>query len=291
MTEEDVLERFDKYGEAIRKLKQKLGERDEAIGRLESDIQKAQETSQTTQENYETFRERTKKTIVHLVEDVIEPMEKRLNTPQRGDVKTLEELVHLKEEKDKLINQISTMGSERIYLVQSADRLNNENLALREQIEEKDQIIRGHLNSIGVLQSEKEILQSSINAMQNKIAQLEAELQKVSERVGPNIIKRDVIEVFPYKFATLQKETMSKVLDFVDALFENVDEREDTMLLNDALKAAKKVGLSDHEYEVFTKRFNDMKVNGMPLIGFDNGIAHSTFKPDWIKQYISTLTR
>lgn len=291
MTEEDVLERFDKYGEAIRKLKQKLGERDEAIGRLESDIQKAQETSQTTQENYETFRERTKKTIVHLVEDVIEPMEKKLNTPQRGDVKTLEELVHLKEERDNLLNQISTMGSERIYLAQSAEKLNNENLALREQIEEKDQIIRGHLNSIGVLQSEKEILQSAVNTMQNKIAQLEAELQKVSERVGPNIIKRDVIEVFPYKFATLQKETMSKVLDFVDALFENVDEREDTMLLNDALKAAKKVGLSDHEYEVFTKRFNDMKVNGMPLIGFDNGIAHSTFKPDWLKQYISTLTR
>ena len=159
MTEKDVLERFDKYGDAIRKLKQKLEERDEAIGKLENDFQKSQEANQAAQENYETFRERTKKTIVHLVEDVIEPMEKKLNTPQRGDVKTLEELVHLKEEKDRLLNQISTMGSERIYLVQSADKFQNEVLALKEQLEDKDQIINGHLNSISVLQTESYVSQ------------------------------------------------------------------------------------------------------------------------------------
>ena len=84
---------------------------------------------------------------------------------------------------------------------------------------------------------------------------------------------------------------MSKVLDFVDFLFENVDEREDTMLLGDVIKCAKKANLSEKELDVFMRRFNEMKVNGLPIIGFDNGIAHSTFKPDWIKQYISTLTR
>ena len=50
---------------------------------------------------------------------------------------TAEYIKKLEEENRNLQNQISTMGSERLYLIQTADRLQKEVLFLKEQIGEK----------------------------------------------------------------------------------------------------------------------------------------------------------
>ena len=277
MTEEEVLERFDKYGNAIRTLKQKLvglenikSALDIAVSDSHSDNEALQRENSELKTGQDVFRDKTYKTIKHLVEDIIEPMEKEINTPKRGDVQALGEVAKLKEEILALNNTLTTLNSEK-------ERLDLENISLKEQIEEKDTTILRMTNEIGVKDTE--------------LTQIKGELSKLKEELTPKVIKRNGAETFPYKFANLQKETMSRVLDFVDCLFENVEEKDGTMILSDVFKAAQKANLSDKELEVFTRRFNEMKVNGFPVIGFDNNIAHSTFKPDWIKQYISTLTR
>lgn len=277
MTEEEVLERFDKYGNAIITLKKKLEEKTQENINLESVKSALDIAISNLKKEQETFKEKTYQTIKYLVENVIEPMEKEINTPKRGNVQALEELARLKEDNQMLNDTLTTLGSEKEYLAQSCEHFNEENLSLKEQIEDKDTIIAGLKNEIGVKTSE--------------IEKLNADIAKLKEEMAPKIIKRNGAEVFPYKFASLQKETMSKVLDFVDCLFENVNEKDGTMILSDVYKAAQKANLSDKELEVFTRRFSEMKVNGQPVIGFDNGIAHTVFKSDWIKQYISTLTR
>lgn len=111
MTEKEVLEKFDIYGNAIKKLKDKvavLNSEKEANSSLCFELNN--ELSRLNKE-YSSFKEKTLNTIKYLVEGVIEPKERVASESSQDEISVLEETIaQLKMaivEKDRVIKEKS----------------------------------------------------------------------------------------------------------------------------------------------------------------------------------------
>jgi serine/threonine protein kinase len=196
MTEEEVLERFDKYGNAIITLKKKLEEKTQENTNLES-VKSALDIAISNLENEQkAFKEKTYQTIKYLVENVIEPMEKEINTPKRGNVQALEELARLKEDNQMLNDTLTTLGSEKEYLAQSCEHFNEENFiklqkdnnTFNDKIDEFKFILDEELKNKGLDSTTIDLLIKMLELDPNKRINIEKAINHEYFKVEPKMM-------------------------------------------------------------------------------------------------------
>lgn len=262
MTEKEVLSKFESYKTAILKLKDKVKSQDTLIQdttkkleeeraafnfkinelneQIENDTNVILEHNKTfakLSSEYTLFKEQTKSTLKHLVEDVIEKQENQIESLKKVTTKDLEYI----DEIEALKRQVEN---------------------LKNAIVEKDKIIKSKDNELDKLNSSNEI-------------SLETDKHEEYRR---------------YKFGRTTPTVMAKLLQFIDALFENIVDQESIIYLNQPEDCKTKLDLTNKEYEIFLNRLMGIKVNGKALIEVLDNRYIANFKDDWIKQYVSTIT-
>ena len=91
-----------------------------------------------------------------------------------------------------------------------------------------------------------------------------------------------------YRLGRTTEEILKRALKFIDELYFNVNEEGSVVYLNNEKSAKEKAGLSDREFDVFIDRLTTIKYDNEPLIKKEDDRYVSSFKKNFIKEWVSS---
>ena len=214
-------------------------------------------------EKYLSLKEKTYKTIKHLVEDVIEKQEI--------------ELAKLEAEKLELNNKIKLQEVSITGLTKDNVELKRELDILKEKLDatKKEEVAVKEVKRTSL----DDFIDSTIPVPKDTAAANLRPIKRVSE-ITENTI--------PYNFGRTSKEIMDKVLLLIDELFNNVTlNNNNEYPLNNPLLSADRINMDRVTLNTVMSRLTAMTYNNVPLLVYKGNMYYATIDKDIIKNYIS----
>lgn len=146
---------------------------------------------------------------------------------------------------------------------------------IKEDLEKKNTELAASLNRIYNKEASEEPQRVITNVPQEQ--KQESKVVKGTENFNFGITSRTVID---------------KLIDFINEIYKNAIKSDDGSfyILPNLRQAKEKVSLTDHEYEVFISRLQEMEgPNGMPLLVIVENKARTYFEKGWMIQYVSSI--
>ena len=214
-------------------------------------------------EKYLSLKEKTYKTIKHLVEDVIEKQEIAL--------------AKLEAEKLELNNKIKLQEVSITGLTKDNVELKRELDILKEKLDatKKEEVAVKEVKRTSL----DDFIDSTIPVPKDTAAANLRPIKRVSE-ITENTI--------PYNFGRTSKEIMDKVLLLIDELFNNVTlNNNNEYPLNNPLLSADRINMDRVTLNTVMSRLTAMTYNNVPLLVYKGNMYYATIDKDIIKNYIS----
>jgi len=214
-------------------------------------------------EKYLNLKEKTYKTIKHLVEDVIEKQEI--------------ELAKLEAEKLELNNKIKLQEVSITGLTKDNVELKKDLNILKEKLDatKKEEVAVKEVKRTSL----DDFIDSTIPVPEDSAAANLRPVKRVSE-ITENTI--------PYNFGRTSKEIMDKVLLLIDELFNNVTlNNNNEYPLNNPLLSADRINMDRVTLNTVMSRLTAMTYNNVPLLVYKGNMYYATIDKDIIKNYIS----
>ena len=214
-------------------------------------------------EKYLSLKEKTYKTIKHLVEDVIEKQEIAL--------------AKLEAEKLELNNKIKLQEVSITGLTKDNVELKRELDILKEKLDatKKEEVAVKEVKRTSL----DDFIDSTIPVPKDTAAANLRPIKRVSE-ITENTI--------PYNFGRTSKEIMDKVLLLIDELFNNVTlNNNNEYPLNNPLLSADRIDMDRVTLNTVMSRLTAMTYNNVPLLVYKGNMYYATIDKDIIKNYIS----
>lgn len=214
-------------------------------------------------EKYLSLKEKTYKTIKHLVEDVIEKQEIAL--------------AKLETEKLELNNKIKLQEVSITGLTKDNVELKRELDILKEKLDatKKEEVAVKEVKRTSL----DDFIDSTIPVPKDTAAANLRPIKRVSE-ITENTI--------PYNFGRTSKEIMDKVLLLIDELFNNVTlNNNNEYPLNNPLLSADRINMDRVTLNTVMSRLTAMTYNNVPLLVYKGNMYYATIDKDIIKNYIS----
>lgn len=214
-------------------------------------------------EKYLSLKEKTYKTIKHLVEDVIEKQEIAL--------------AKLEAEKLELNNKIKLQEVSITGLTKDNVELKRELDILKEKLDatKKEEAAVKEVKRTSL----DDFIDSTIPVPKDTAAANLRPIKRVSE-ITENTI--------PYNFGRTSKEIMDKVLLLIDELFNNVTlNNNNEYPLNNSLLSADRINMDRVTLNTVMSRLTAMTYNNVPLLVYKGNMYYATIDKDIIKNYIS----
>lgn len=217
----------------------------------------------------------------------------------------------LNEEKDKIAEEkqiaLESTWKEQNILSTELEEKNNEIQRLLGQIsgltQEMDALKAKNIEverleaSIQELTSTKEDLEkknTELTTTLNRIYNTKPAKEEAPQRVITNApaASKTVKGAENFNFGVTSRTVIDKLIDFINEIYKNAIKSADGSFytLPNLRQAKEKVNLTDHEYEVFISRLQEMEgPNGMPLLVIVENKARTYFEKNWIIQFVSSI--
>ena len=289
MTEEQVIKCLESFKNSIIELKDKLAIKEQDIFNIKKYNEMLLSENETLKERLDAHArdDKLKDNELSKALQNVDDMSAKFSSYKLSSEEKIAEL-------EKQINILKTESNE------DDRKLLEEMRAKKDSYKEKYNKEVEHSNSlISIIENNEREFENRLNDKDAEVEKIKATYKKSTEQLTTNI-KRLEKELETYKsadmttqvvcrFGKTTKEIMKKVYDFISYLYTGTNDTDNVITLNNPEKAKKELKLSDKEVSVFIDRLKSMKAGVHPLIFEADSTLKTTFKEEWLKDYISEI--
>lgn len=163
------------------------------------------------------------------------------------------------------------------------EKSNNQLLVAENAIVKANELIKKDRNKIKELSDKNKSLLLEVSSLKEENTSLKNKKQEDATEKDSSISKA----THNYRLGRTTEEILKRALKFIDELYFNVNEEGNIVYLNNEKSAKEKAGLSDREFDVFIDRLTTIKYDNEPLIKKEDDRYVSSFKKNFIKDWVS----
>lgn len=164
-----------------------------------------------------------------------------------------------------------------------AKNSNSQLLAAENAIIKANELIKKDRETIKELDNKNKSLLLEVSSLKEENTLLKNKKQEDTTEKDSCISKA----THNYRLGRTTEEILKRALKFIDELYFNVNEEGNIVYLNNEKSAKEKAGLSDREFDVFIDRLTTIKYDNEPLIKKEDDRYVSSFKKNFIKDWVS----
>ena len=246
---------------------------DVKVTELNTTLENKSKEAEENLQKYLDLKEKTYKTIKHLVEDVIER--------QEGEIASLKETLAntvSKESLQEAQNNIATLNSKVNTLTQDNITKDNRIVDLTQQISQLTEEIK-NLTPVRKTHSHlQDYIDSTIPVPEGTAA---AEVMATR----PTKVKEENLRITP--LGKVSEDVINNTIRMLDGLYEGKYVNTDgNYPLNNALQVAENIGLPISTGNIIMERLCSMIKNGKPVMFYEGNIYYATIDKEDLKNYI-----
>ena len=246
---------------------------DVKVTELNTTLENKSKEAEENLQKYLDLKEKTYKTIKHLVEDVIER--------QEGEIASLKETLAntvSKESLQEAQNNIATLNNKVNTLTQDNITKDNRIVDLTQQISQLTEEIK-NLTPVRKTHSHlQDYIDSTIPVPEGTAA---AEVMATR----PTKVKEENLRITP--LGKVSEDVINNTIRMLDGLYEGKYVNTDgNYPLNNALQVAENIGLPISTGNIIMERLCSMIKNGKPVMFYEGNIYYATIDKEDLKNYI-----
>lgn len=246
---------------------------DVKVTELNTTLENKSKEAEENLQKYLDLKEKTYKTIKHLVEDVIER--------QEGEIASLKETLAntvSKESLQEAQNNIATLNNKVNTLTQDNITKDNRIVDLTQQISQLTEEIK-NLTPVRKTHSHlQDYIDSTIPVPEGTAA---AEVMTTR----PTKVKEENLRITP--LGKVSEDVINNTIRMLDGLYEGKYVNTDgNYPLNNALQVAENIGLPISTGNIIMERLCSMIKNGKPVMFYEGNIYYATIDKEDLKNYI-----
>ncbi len=246
---------------------------DVKVNELNTTLENKSKEAEENLQKYLDLKEKTYKTIKHLVEDVIER--------QEGEIASLKETLAntvSKESLQEAQNNIATLNNKVNTLTQDNITKDNRIVDLTQQISQLTEEIK-NLTPVRKTHSHlQDYIDSTIPIPEGTAA---AEVMATR----PTKVKEENLRITP--LGKVSEDVINNTIRMLDGLYEGKYVNTDgNYPLNNALQVAENIGLPISTGNIIMERLCSMIKNGKPVMFYEGNIYYATIDKEDLKNYI-----
>lgn len=246
---------------------------DVKVTELNTTLENKSKEAEENLQKYLDLKEKTYKTIKHLVEDVIER--------QEGEIASLKETLAntvSKESLQEAQNNIATLNDKVNTLTQDNITKDNRIVDLTQQISQLTEEIK-NLTPVRKTHSHlQDYIDSTIPVPEGTAA---AEVMATR----PTKVKEENLRITP--LGKVSEDVINNTIRMLDGLYEGKYVNTDgNYPLNNALQVAENIGLPISTGNIIMERLCSMIKNGKPVMFYEGNIYYATIDKEDLKNYI-----
>lgn len=167
-----------------------------------------------------------------------------------------------------------------------AEKSNIQLLAAENAIIKANELIKKDRKEIKELDNKNKSLLLEVSSLKEEIILLKTETKKQEDTTEKDASISKATH--NYRLGRTTEEILKRALKFIDELYFNINEEGNIVYLNNEKSAKEKAGLSDREFDVFIDRLTTIKYDNEPLIKKEDDRYVSSFKKNFIKEWVSS---
>jgi len=246
---------------------------DVKVNELNTTLENKSKEAEENLQKYLDLKEKTYKTIKHLVEDVIER--------QEGEIASLKETLTntvSKEALQEAQNNIATLNNKVNTLTQDNITKDNRIVELTQQISQLTEEIK----TLAPVRKTHSHLQDYIDST-IPVPEGTAAAEVMATR--PTKVKEENLRITP--LGKVSEDVINNTIRMLDGLYEGKYVNTDgNYPLNNALQVAENIGLPISAGNIIMERLCSMIKNGKPVMFYEGNIYYATIDKEDLKNYI-----